>query len=106
DLAALDSQVTAVAGFPFTTTIKVPTNYFTGGVRYLMPFGSAVRPYLAGSAGVAHMRARRRPSSPPASTSPHGIFIKTDYLQLNGLSPHDHDCISTHRVYTGVGVTF
>jgi opacity protein-like surface antigen len=152
DLATLDSQVTAVAGLPFTSTIKVPTNYFTGGVRYLMPLGGAVRPYVAGSAGVAHMSPNTNfvaagidittllqtdPELRPYLTTPFredtrpmasvgggvvfnvvkhlavdvgykysGIFIKTDYLQLNGISAHDHDRISTHRVYTGVGVTF
>ena len=152
DLASLDQQVTAIAGIPFTSTIKMPTNYFTGGVRYVLPVRGAIRPYVSGSGGIAHMSPeinfaamgidmtgflQSDPELAPYVATPFreetrpmatlgtgvvftvvrhltfdigykysGIYLNTDYLQLNGISPHNHDLLNTHRVYTGVGVTF
>ena len=68
DLVTLDSLVTAATGVPFSTALKMPTNYYTGGVRYLFPVRGAIRPYASGSAGVAHM-------SPALSYSMYGIDV-------------------------------
>ena len=54
DLAMLDSAVT-VNGIPLTSTVEMPTNYVTAGVRYLIPVRGLVRPYVSGSGGIAHM---------------------------------------------------
>jgi opacity protein-like surface antigen len=152
DLASLDQGMTAGLGFPFTSTIKMPTNYFTGGVRYILPLRSTIRPYVSGSGGIAHMSPeinfaalgldmtgilQSDPELQPYLATPFreetrpmatvgtgvvftvvrhltfdigykysGIFVNKDYMQLNGISPHNHDMINTHRIYTGVGVTF
>lgn len=59
DLSLLDQGVNANSYGPYTpvlaSSVKIPTNYVTGGVR--MPFflGNLARPYVAVSAGVAHM---------------------------------------------------
>jgi opacity protein-like surface antigen len=55
DLTLLDQGLLTELGLPSTTTVKVPTNYVMGGVRYLLPVGNGVRPYVAGGAGIAHM---------------------------------------------------
>lgn len=156
DLALLDAGVSAVGDIPLTSTVKMPTNFVTGGVRYLIPVRGPVRPYVAGAAGIAHMSPKptftalgidvtsplmadpevglaltntfREETKPMASVSGgvmvtvarhlnfdlgyrySSIFIKTDYLQANGvaagISPHDHTRINVHRVYAGVGVGF
>lgn len=42
-------------GSTFTWKSKVPTAYAIGGVRYLVPTGTIVRPYASVGAGVAHL---------------------------------------------------
>ena len=53
DLALLDQGFSSF-GVPFTSTVKMAVNYYSGGIKYLLPFG-AVRPYVALTGGFAHM---------------------------------------------------
>jgi opacity protein-like surface antigen len=55
DLGIVDRQVSATVGLPWTSSVKMPTNFYTGGLRYLLPISGPARPYVAGSGGVAHM---------------------------------------------------
>lgn len=55
DLATLDREGSAEMGVPFASSVKMPTNFYTGGIRYLLPIGGPARPYVAASGGAAHM---------------------------------------------------
>lgn len=55
DLALVDQGLQVDTGLPFSSKVKMPTNYVTGGVRFLMPSGWRARPYASASAGIAHM---------------------------------------------------
>jgi opacity protein-like surface antigen len=55
DLRLSDQAMLDETGLPSTTSVKMPTNYLTGGVRVLMPSGRYIRPYASASAGIAHM---------------------------------------------------
>lgn len=80
DLAVLDSAVTAFSGIPLTTTVKMPTNYLTGGVRYLIPVRGPVRPYVAGAAGMAHM-------SPKPTFTALGVDVSSPILNDPEVGP-------------------
>ena len=55
DLNLLDSAVSAETGFPFSSSVKMTTNFYVAGVRVRLPGNSSVRPYISGGGGVAHM---------------------------------------------------
>lgn len=147
DFTLVDQLVTAETGLASTTTVKMPTNYATAGLRYLAPTRD-IRPYVSISGGVAHMSPQasfvvgpldvsslvlqdqvvktmfREDTRPMASVGGgvalniarhltvdvgykySAIFIARDYLQDFTSSPHSHNRIDTHRVFTGFGVTF
>jgi opacity protein-like surface antigen len=55
DLTLVDSAISADIGLPFTSSVKMPTNYYVAGVRWGVPLRGNVRPYVSGGGGVAHM---------------------------------------------------
>lgn len=57
DLSLLDQGVNAnsYSSERLASSVKVPANYFMGGVRLPFAIGQFARPYVALSAGVAHM---------------------------------------------------
>jgi opacity protein-like surface antigen len=55
DLTTANTAGSAELGGPLVMTAKVPTNFYTGGIRYLVPLNGPARPYIAASGGVAHM---------------------------------------------------
>ena len=76
DLGIVDREVSALAGMPWTSSVKMPTNFYTGGLRYLLPVGGPARPYVAASGGVAHM-------SPKATFTLNGIDVTTPMFEQN-----------------------
>lgn len=106
DLALLDQQITSVMNSingpsPFASTVKMPTNYVTGGVRYLVPVRGGVRPYVSGSAGIAHM-------SPETNFALGGIQLQSFLTQLGQTYPELLPDIQrlTSEMNTAVGTTF
>jgi opacity protein-like surface antigen len=55
DLQLVDQGLLTELGMPSVSSVKMPTNYVTGGLRYLLPISGAVRPYVSASGGIAHM---------------------------------------------------
>jgi opacity protein-like surface antigen len=56
DLALADQGMEAVTGLASASKVKMPTNFLTAGIKYLIPASSVVRPYVTGTAGLAFMR--------------------------------------------------
>ena len=75
DLALVDAAF-AELGVPSSSTVKVPANFYTGGVRYMIPMTRPVRPYIAASGGVAHM-------SPKPNFSVLGFNLTNDMMSEN-----------------------
>ena len=99
DLALVDQRLQTELGLPAKTTLKMPTNYLTGGMRFLMPSRWHARPYASASAGIAHM-------SPAPKFVIGGFDLTSDLMK-------DHNVVSTaFREETrpmaslGGGVTF
>jgi opacity protein-like surface antigen len=55
DLGLAAQSASNEIGLPFSTKVKMPTNFVTGGVRYLIPVSWMARPYVSATAGIAHM---------------------------------------------------
>jgi opacity protein-like surface antigen len=60
DLAAVDQAVLAEGAPSSSSTVKMPTNYLTAGIRYLLPISGAFRPYVSAGGGIAHMSPKAR----------------------------------------------
>jgi opacity protein-like surface antigen len=58
DLSQLEQGVNSMSapfGVKLTASVRMPTNYYTAGVRVPFFAGRSARPYLSASAGLAHM---------------------------------------------------
>ena len=55
DLALVDQGVRAELGVPSSSTVEMPTNYLSGGMRFRFANDRKVQPYLLAHAGIAHM---------------------------------------------------
>lgn len=57
DLDDAAQELTFFTGDRWEFDGKVPATYFGGGIKVLVPTGSAVRPYILGGVGMANMKA-------------------------------------------------
>jgi opacity protein-like surface antigen len=60
DLDDAAQVLTLLTGQRWEFDAKVPATYFGAGVKYLIPTGAPVRPYLTGTVGFANMKASIR----------------------------------------------
>jgi opacity protein-like surface antigen len=60
DLDDAAQELTFLTGSRWEFDGKVPATYFGGGIKVLVPTGTAVRPYVLGGIGMANMKASIR----------------------------------------------
>lgn len=97
DLAIVDQSFRDEMGLISTSTIKMPTNYVTGGVRFRFGTSWPVQPYVLAHAGIAHM-----------SPSPNFSVEGTDLTSLVMQAPYVQEAFreETRPMATfGAGVT-
>ena len=73
DLAVVDGSL-AELGVTSSWTVKMPTNYLTGGLRFRFGSNWPVQPYLVAHAGIAHM-------SPSPSFTIEGVDITSMLME-------------------------
>jgi hypothetical protein len=56
DMRTAEEQMLNEEGISLDLRVKMPTMYFTGGVRALLPAMGVVRPYFAGGGGIARLK--------------------------------------------------
>jgi opacity protein-like surface antigen len=60
DLRLTDQQMLSEEGLITSSTVKVPTNFLSGGFRLHAANGRTIRPYVLVHAGIAHMSPKPR----------------------------------------------